>query len=235
MTWLLTNDDGVFAPGLGALAKGLTSQPFLVVAPQSPYSGCGHQVTTHAPLQIERMAESQFGDRTDRVFGLNGTPADCVRVARFHLDPNIAFVLAGINAGGNMGADSHISGTIAAVREAALHGIPGIALSQYHRRSIPMDWERASRWTMKVLDTLLPLPLKPGCFWNVNFPHPEATDLTEPEIVFCVPSLRPLPVSFRVDGNLLYYEGVYSLRDREPGSDVEVCLGGQIAVTQLSI
>jgi 5'-nucleotidase len=235
MTWLLTNDDGVFAPGLTALARSLKSQPFLVVAPQSQYSGCGHQVTTHAPLQVARIADSQFGDRTDQVFGLNGTPADCVRVARFHLAPAIAFVLSGINAGGNMGADCHISGTIAAVREAALHGIPGIAVSQYHRRSEPIDWEQASRWTTKVLETLLPLPLKPGSFWNVNFPHLDKTNTTDPEIVFCVPSQRPLPVSFRVEGDLLYYQGVYALRDREPGSDVDVCLGGQIAVTQLSI
>jgi 5'-nucleotidase len=234
MTWLLTNDDGVFAPGLAALARSLSSQPVLVVAPQSQHSGCGHQVTTHAPLQLTSIAEPHFGDHMDRIFGLSGTPVDCVRVARFHLDPAITFVLSGINAGGNLGIDCHMSGTIAAVREAALHGIPGIALSQYHRRSTPIDWGQASRWTAKVLETLLPLPLKPGYFWNVNFPHRDPTD-ADPDLVFCLPSQCPLPVSFRVEGNSLHYEGIYAMRDREPGSDVEVCLGGQIAVTQLSI
>jgi 5'-nucleotidase len=142
--------------------------------------------------------------------------------------------LSGVNAGANLGADCYISGTVAAVREAALHSIPGIALSQYRRGDRPIDWDLASDYTARVLDKLLMLPLEPGSFWNVNFPHLEP-DEPEPEIIFCKPSQRPLPVSFRVEADLLYYEGNYSQRDREPGSDVDVCLGGNIAVTQLSL
>jgi 5'-nucleotidase len=143
-------------------------------------------------------------------------------------------VLSGVNAGANLGADCYISGTVAAVREAALHGITGIAFSQYRNGDRPINWHQVSHYTQCVLETLLPLSLKPGCFWNVNFPHLEETD-PDPEIVFCEPSQRPLPVSFRVEGDLLHYQGNYSQRDRELGSDVDVCLGGRIAVTRLSL
>jgi 5'-nucleotidase len=241
MTWLLTNDDGVVAPGLLALARSLCpEQSVLIAAPQVPHSGCGHQVTTATPLQIELRQDLAFENSLGQalnhvaVFGIGGTPADCVRVARFHLKSSLSWVLSGVNAGANLGADCYISGTVAAVREAALHGIPGIALSQYRQGDRPIDWDVASDYTARVLDKLLMLPLKPGSFWNVNFPHLELTN-PEPEIVFCAPSQRPLPVSFRVEADLLYYEGNYSQRDREPGSDVEVCLGGNIAVTQLSL
>ncbi|WP_404787456.1 5'/3'-nucleotidase SurE [Altericista sp. CCNU0014] len=241
MTWLLTNDDGVIAPGLSALARSLSpEQSVLIAAPQVPHSGCGHQVTTTTPLQIELRQDLAFENSQGQalnhvaVFGIGGTPADCVRVARFHLKSALSWVLSGVNAGSNLGADCYISGTVAAVREAALHGIPGIALSQYRQGDRPIDWSLASLYTRRVIEALLPLPLKEGCFWNVNFPHLGAAD-PEPEIVFCEPSQRPLPVSFRAEGNLLYYEGNYSQRDREPGSDVEVCLGGHIAVTQLRL
>jgi 5'-nucleotidase len=245
MTWLLTNDDGVTAPGLLALARSLPlDQSALIVAPQIQHSGCGHQVTTNAPIQVEQRVDLALEQCADQppinckdVFGIGGTPVDCVRVARFHLDPSISLVLSGVNAGANLGADCYISGTVAAVREAALHGIPGIAFSQYRNGDRPIDWHQVRHYTQQVLDTLLPLSLKAGCFWNVNFPHLETAGAkaVEPEIVFCLPSQRPLPVSFRVEGDLLHYEGSYSHRDREPGSDVDVCLGGRIAVTQLSL
>lgn len=245
MTWLLTNDDGVTAPGLSALMRSLPlAQSALIAAPQIQHSGCGHQVTTVAPIQVEQRADILREQRADQpminlkaVFGIGGTPVDCVRVARFHLDSSISLVLSGVNAGANLGADCYISGTIAAVREAALHGIPGIAFSQYRNGDRPINWHQASHYTQLVLETLLPLTLKPGCFWNVNFPHLESADVgyVKPEIVFCLPSQRPLPVSFRAEGNLIHYEGNYSQREREPGSDVDVCLGGRIAVTQLSL
>jgi 5'-nucleotidase len=245
MTWLLTNDDGVAAPGLMALARSLPlDQPAFIAAPQIPHSGCGHQVTTNVPIAVDQRPDIRLGQFSGQplmnckdVFGIGGTPVDCVRVARFHLDPSIALVLSGVNAGANLGADCYISGTVAAVREATLHGIPGIAFSQYRNGDRPIDWHQVSRYTQRVLDILLPLALKPGCFWNVNFPHLEAAEAAsvEPEIVFCLPSQRPLPVSFRTEGNLLHYEGRYSQRARELGSDVDVCLGGRIAVTQLSL
>src|SRR5262245_45871036 len=110
MNLLLTNDDGIDAAGLAALqaAAEILGQP-LVVAPAQCHSGGGHQVTTHSPIRVNR--------REERCFVIEGTPADCVRVALDRLESATDFVLAGINHGGNLGADLHMSGTAAAVRE----------------------------------------------------------------------------------------------------------------------
>jgi 5'-nucleotidase len=92
-----------------------------------------------------------------------------VRIAVKHLQLDINYVLSGINAGGNLGVDAYISGTIAAVREAAILNIPDIAISQYQQSPHPIDWEISTQLTRYyVLDRLLPLPLPPKSFWNIN-------------------------------------------------------------------
>ncbi len=101
---------------------------------------------------------------------VEGTPADCVRVALHDLAPEPTLVLAGINAGGNLGADVYHSGTVAAVREAVLHGRMGIAVSQYRRRGVPFDWDRAAVLVLPVLRDTLTGRIA-GLFWNVNLPH----------------------------------------------------------------
>jgi 5'-nucleotidase len=169
----------------------------------------------------------------DRI-AVAGTPADCVRLALDHLTPSIDWVLSGINAGGNLGADVYHSGTVAAVREGVLHGVPGIALSHYIARGRVIDWPRATRWAARVLRRLLALPPGPGAFWNVNFPHP-AADEPEPEIVFCPLDPSPLPVTYRVDDGQATYTGNYQSRARKAGNDVDVCFGGQIAVTLIRV
>jgi 5'-nucleotidase len=226
-TWLLTNDDGCDAPGLAALweaAEGLGR--CRLVAPIGPVSGCGHSVTTHAPIGITPLGE-------DRV-AVAGTPADCVRLALDHLTPGIDWVLSGINAGGNLGADVYHSGTVAAVREGVFHGVPGIALSHYIASGRFIDWPRAARWATKVLRQLLALPEEPGTFWNVNFPH-LGPDQPDPEIVFCPLDPSPLPLTYRVEDGQAVYTGNYQSRARRPLSDVDVCFGGQIAVTLIRV
>ena len=226
MTLILTNDDGIDAPGIQALLKAVDGQDVIIAAPKDHLSGCGHQVTTTRPIHVHL--------RSDRSYAITGTPADCVRISVAHICPNIQFVLSGINAGGNMGVDAYISGTVAAVREAAIHGIPGIAVSQYRQGKRNVDWDVASRWTADVLIDLLNRPLEPGTFWNVNLPHllPGESD---PEVVFCQPSTKPLPINYRIDGNEFYYVGEYAKRGRTPGSDVDVCFSGKIAVTLLKV
>ena len=220
---LLTNDDGVDAPGLQALRAAASGFDQLqVVAPNGPYSGCGHRVTTHEPIAVS--------SRADDCFVVDGTPADCVRLALHHLVPNFSWVLSGINAGGNLGTDVYHSGTVAAVREAVIHGRPGIALSHYIARGREIDWVQATRWAERVLVELLARPWQPGTFWNVNLPHPEA-GAPEPQLVDCSLDPSPLPLNYRVDGNLVRYAGDYQRRARLPHRDVDVCFGGQIAVT----
>jgi 5'-nucleotidase len=221
--FLLTNDDGWDAPGLAALdaaAQGLGE--CRVIAPVGPYSGCGHRVTTHGPITISRPAAGRIA--------VAGTPADCVRLALHHLAPQTTWVLAGINMGGNLGSDVHHSGTVAAVREGVLHGVPGIALSQYLARGRAVDWERTARWAHDVVTRLMARPWVAGTFWNVNFPH-LTPDEHDPEVVFCPLDPSPLPLVFRLSGDEAVYAGDYQGRARRPGSDVDVCFGGRIAVS----
>jgi 5'-nucleotidase len=226
MTIILTNDDGIDAPGIQALRQAVNGHKVIIAAPLEHQSGCGHQVTTTRPIKLQRRSEFEYA--------IAGTPADCIRIAMTHICQDIKFVLSGINAGGNLGVDSYISGTVAAVREAAMHGIPGIAISHYRKTKLNFHWDLAAKFTAKVLTDLLARPLTPGHFWNVNLPHllPEEP---EPEIVFCQPCTKPLPLNYRVEGDDLHYVGVYAMRDRTPGSDVDVCFSGKIAITQLKV
>jgi 5'-nucleotidase len=229
MAWILTNDDGIDAPGIKALEQAISGQ-LIVVAPRDHQSGCGHQVTTTQAIAVER--------RSPREFAVGGTPADCVRLAISQLCEDVEHVFSGINAGGNLGVDAYISGTIAAVREAAFHGIPGVAISQYRQGSRPIDWDVATRWSAMVLDKLLTQPLPKGRFWNVNLPHLLPSD-PEPNLVFCQPSTCPLPIDYFLDAEstaeAYRYAGRYANRDRIQGTDVDVCFGGNIAITQIAV
>ena len=235
MKFVLTNDDGIDAEGMAALRRAVT-EPAMVVAPFDHLSECGHRVTTKQAIAIDQ--------RGSDVYAVHGTPADCTRIALHHLlkEPRRCqrlWVLSGINDGGNLGADLYISGTVAAVREAAFHGVPGIALSHYRRKGItsrdPATWNRAVRWTRRVLAELLAKPPAPGSFWNVNFPCVDGED-AEPEIVYCPRSRHPLPVKYQVDGwSVRYLSAFYHQRTAEPGSDVAECFAGKIAVSLVEI
>lgn len=226
MTLILTNDDGIDAPGIRALQKAVAGYKAIVAAPRDRLSGCGHQVTTTQAIHVHRRSENEYA--------IAGTPADCVRIATSYICQDVKFVLSGINAGGNMGADVYISGTVAAVREAAFQGIPGVAVSHYRKGKRNVDWDTAARWTANVLADLLHRSPEPGAFWNVNLPHLLPGD-PDPEIVFCEPSTQPLPVNYRIEGDRFYYAGEYAQRDRAPGTDVDVCFSGKIAVTLLRL
>ena len=233
MLVLLTNDDGIDAPGLAAAEKAVHSLGWrsIIVAPDTEKSMCGHRVTTHEPLIVEERAEDRFAVR--------GTPADCVRLALFGLEVRPDLVLSGINAGGNMGQDIVISGTVAAAREAAYHGRRAIALSHYLIREYRVDWERTAKWAATVLGELHHATQAPRSFWNLNFPHfPPGQDAIPPR-VRCDPAKSPLNVAYtrREDGNSLQFDycASYAQRPRDPGSDVEACFGGKVAISLLSV
>jgi 5'-nucleotidase len=227
MKFLLTNDDGIDAPGLQALyqAAQQLGEP-VIVAPLETQSGCSHRVTTDGPIRVEQ--------RSPLGFAVAGTPADCVRVGLHRLVPETAWVLSGINAGGNLGADVYHSGTVAAVREAVLHGRPGIAFSQYRKKTLACDWNRAAGWVVPLLKDLLRRPWVSGTYWNINLPHLEP-GAADPEVVFCPLDPMPLPLGFREEAEGFHYEGNYHNRRREKGADVDVCFGGKIAVTAMRL
>ncbi len=235
MTWILTNDDGIDAPGLKALAQAIPAdleEDVVVVAPMQEQSGCGHQVTTHQPIQIQEADPAAF-HQIQRAYAIAGTPADCIRVALHHLQEEITFVCSGINAGGNLGVDIYMSGTIAAAREAAFYNIPGIALSQYRQGRVTIDWPRAARLSRDAIAKLLHLRLDPGQFWNINLPHPDP-DCVDPELVWCNSCTQPMPCTYKPQNDQLLYQGDYGGRRRISGSDVAICFGGQIAATQIT-
>lgn len=226
MQLLITNDDGIDAEGLAALVR--SAAPFgsaVVLAPDQCHSGCSHKATTERPLRLTQVGPGRHM--------LDGTPTDCTRVGLTHLFPAADWVIAGINHGGNLGADVYLSGTVAAVREAVLLGKPGIAVSQYRRRGVTPDWNRAAAWTQHALSVLLQRLPVAGRFWNINLPCCDAPD--RPELVFCPLDPHPLPVAFRQQDGGLHYEGNYHERLRQPGSDIDVCFSGRIAITQLSL
>ena len=225
MTFILTNDDGIDAPGIRALSRAVNGKS-IIVAPKEHLSGCGHQVTTKNTIQVEK--------RTEKEYAIDGTPADCSRLAINQISPDVKWVLSGINAGGNLGIDVYISGTVAAVREAAILGIAGIAISHWIKNPLVIDWDLATNWSTKILADLLKRELPSGCFWNVNLPHLEPGS-QEPEIIFCEPSIDPLPINYKLEGDLYVYEGEYAKRKRTPGTDVDVCFGGNIAVTMIRV
>jgi 5'-nucleotidase len=229
MKLLLSNDDGIDAPGLQALLAAARDfgEP-VVVAPAGPQSGVSHAVTWERAVHLEPRGADRFA--------VHGTPADCARLGLLRVVPETRWVLSGINAGGNLGADVYYSGTVAAVREAVLHGWPGIAFSQYLREGPDdCDWPRATRWAARVLADLLPRPVEPGLFYNVNFPH-LTPDAPEPEIIFCPLDPHPLPLSYRHEENgHHFYDGHYHSRQRTPGADVDTCFSGRIAVTAMRL
>jgi 5'-nucleotidase len=134
-----------------------------------------------------------------------------------------------------MGQDIYISGTVAAAREAAYHGIPAAAFSHYLKRDVALCWTRAEHWVAAVMASLGGEGCRAGELWNVNLPHLGETDGEIPEVVDAEPEVAPLPVAF-LEGPLgLHYAGVYAERPRAAGSDVDICFQGKISRSKLRI
>ena len=238
MSIVLSNDDGVHAEGLATLHRVLleNGRDCLVVAPSGPQSGVGHAVTTREPM---RLAELDAGR-----FALSGTPADCARVAlgrqaafartRLGTAMGDLWMISGINHGANLGVDVYVSGTAAAAREAAILGFPAVALSQYVGRHRAPDWSATAERARQVLEKLLEMRPKAGCFWNVNLPHP-ADESSSHEFIFC--PLDPSPHAFDYehrDGEL-HWQSDFHSRPRLPDHDIDICMGGRISITEVPL
>lgn len=225
---LLTNDDGIEAPGLAVLEAALPAgcSP-TIVAPWEERSACSHQVVTARPMRPVRLGS--------RRVAVDAFPADCVRLAFHERWGPFDWVLAGVNHGANLGADIYYSGTVAAAREAALLGIRAIAVSHYRDRLLDdSDWDRARGWVRRLLPTLLSAPLGQGEYWNVNLPSLPSGP-ADPPVVECSVDTSPVQVRYSADGPERLYSGVYTERPRRVGSDVDVCFGGSISVSRLSL
>jgi 5'-nucleotidase len=233
--FLLTNDDGIDAPGLKALI--LLMQRFgnlYTVAPAEALSGCGHQVSGKLPIKVEKL-ETTHPKELKR-WTAHGTPADCVRLGLNALlkDVPIDYVISGINAGGNLGVDIYTSGTLAAAREATFWGTPGIGIS-HHIRGREIDWNLATERGVNVMKTVLDKANEPKVYWNINLPHIQTEEI-QLDIVNCHADNNPAHVLFEeIEDSTFANKGNYNLRPKTPGSDISNCFEGKISVTRLVV
>jgi len=223
---LVTNDDGWDAPGLAVL-KSLAAElgEVYMLAPRDPHSSAGHRVTEDSSLLLAEIGLNEFT--------LAGTPADCVRVALTTVFQDIDWVFSGINRGGNLGSDLYTSGTVAAAREAAFLGKPAIAISQYLRRGVPLEWDRSRELARPVLAQLLAQGCAPKNYLSVNLPHTQNSDMAA--MVICDPDNQPLDVRFHRVGDALRFAGSYQARPRTPGRDIDLCFQGAITVSRMQL
>ncbi len=223
---IITNDDGIDAPGIRALWDAVGGAGKLI-APAEAHSGCSHTITMHGAIAVD--------ERSDTEIAVHGTPADCVRMALNHLETDPAFVLSGINMGGNLGHDIYLSGTVGAAREAALHRIPAIALSRYFSIDKGLDWDYTGELAVASIEAALANQPDDEGFWNINIPNVTRDDRA-PEMVFCERCTQALPVHYkRKDGKFHYARDAYKDRPRCEATDVDVCFGGDVAITWIGL
>ncbi len=227
MKIVLTNDDGYNEPGLDALYQGVLSMgEVIITAPRDPQSCAGHRVTMRDPLSVEQESDAQYI--------VDGSPADCTRLALKLFSPSADWVIAGINPGANLGTDVYQSGTVAAAREAAILGCKAIAISQYIAPEQRIDWKVTGQQASTILSIVMKIPLNPGQYWNINMPHP-LEESSNPEYQCCGLDTNPHAYTYKNNSDLYQYTGIIHNRPRTPGKDVDVCFGGKISITLLEI
>ncbi|MBZ5513317.1 MAG: 5'/3'-nucleotidase SurE [Acidobacteriia bacterium] len=228
-TILLSNDDGYDAPGLKALITAL--QPvgeIIVAAPATEQSGIGHALILRAPIMVNERKQPNG----TVWYAIEGPPATCVRLALESLSTHRPdLVISGINRGDNLGTTVYHAGTLGAAREAALVGVPAIAVSL--RGDDQKDYAAAAAYIRQAVEELRTARLlKPGFFLNVNFPGGEWKGLRITRL-----SMTPRPESFerRVSpGGRLYFWPVWEqLKDDDEGTDVWALVRGYITLTPM--
>ena len=231
---LVTNDDGIQAPGLKVLERIARSfsRDVWVVAPDSEQSAASHSLTLRRPLRMRKISA--------RRYSVDGTPTDCVLVAQRKILARkpADIVLSGINIGANLGEDISYSGTVAAAKEGASLGLPAIAFSQVRTPEGHVHWPTAERFGMEVLRQLARFAWRDGLLINVNFPP------LPPEMVTgiraCYQGRRDAGVQL-VDysdpsGRPYVWIGDFtSHRSVEAGSDLVAIEEGAVTITPLHL
>ena len=233
MRILVSNDDGIDAPGIKVLervARGLSDDVW-VVAPETQQSAASHSLTLHRPLRMRRISK--------RRHAVNGTPTDCVFLAfnKVLADDPPDLVLSGVNRGSNVGEDVTYSGTIAAAMEATLLGAPAIAFSLACRDDGRPGWATAERWGAPLIEALLEQRWPERVLINVNFPDLAAEEVRGIRAVR--QGLHEVDDSFeeRIDprSTPYYWIGAPLRTDHagHRGTDLRAIEEGYIAVTPL--
>lgn len=239
MKFLLTNDDGIAAPGLSALAEELAKLgEVLVVAPEQERSGSGHAFTRHSPLRLHRFHK----DGKLLGYATTGTPADSVKMGLFLAARQVDWVISGINRGGNLGVDLFYSGTVSGAIEGAIDGFPSIAFSlatrEYHYPGEPR-FADAAVIARELLGELISYrsTLSRLCL-NVNIPNLPREQITGVKIT--AQALQRYEDEFAV-GEDPFGEPYYWLsggavdEDHREDSDLAAIRAGQITITPIRI
>ncbi len=230
MIILLTNDDGIDAPGLKALHCALEGLGELwVVAPVEEQSGVGHAFSINGPL---RVIPKDHGDG-GRWFAVDGTPADAVKLAVRSLLPEVpVLVMSGVNRGENTGVDLLYSGTVAAAREASVFGIPAVAVSLCSK-TFPR-FSAAAAFARRLAETMMENGLPRGTMLNVNFPPLPPGRIRGVRITHQAASRYEETVRREVEprGMFCHWESFTKVLDEEgDGSDVEAVRQSFVSVT----
>ncbi len=237
MRILVTNDDGIHAPGLQVLERiaARLSDDIFVVAPEHDQSGVSHSLSLNDPLRLRKVSE--------RRFAVKGTPTDCVimgvrEILRAH-QPDL--ILSGVNRGSNIADDVTYSGTIAAAIEGTVLGITSIALSQaYHPEDHNvLDWDCAEVHAPRIIKALLAEGIDRDVLINVNFPGCPAQDVRGVSVAIQGRrDMQLVRLERRNDGRGNPYYWIAFERDvteRRPGTDIEAIGNDRISVTPLKL
>jgi 5'-nucleotidase len=237
MRILLTNDDGVHAPGLKVLEEIARqfSEDIWICAPSEEQSGAGHSLTLSRPVRLIRLGE--------RRFAVSGTPTDAVMMAlRKVMDSPPDLILSGVNRGANLGDDITYSGTVSAAIEGALAGIRAIALSQvYAREGLGDDvpFGAAREWGPRVLAPLIDAPLAERTLININFPALEPEKVKGIRVVrqgFHDYSRGSIVEGRDPRGYRYFWFGLDPIEHTlDHGTDLEAIEDGYVAVTPLQL
>ena len=237
MRILLTNDDGIFAPGLEVLERIARrfSDDIWIVAPSEEASGAGHSLTLSSPVRLRQHGE--------RRFSVTGTPTDSVMMALRKVMPGAPdLLLSGVNRGANLGDDVTYSGTVSAAIEGTLAGIRSIALSQVYAKEGMGDtvpFGAAEAWGERVIAPLLDAPFAPRTLVNVNFPPLPA------DAVKCIKAVRQgfhdyargsVVEGTDPRGYRYFWFGLHGI-EHTPGhrTDLEAIQDGYVSVTPLQL
>ena len=232
---LLTNDDGINAPGMKVLqriARSLSNDVW-VVAPEGEHSGASHSLTLTAPLRLRKISAKKFA--------VEGTPTDCVMMAMNQVmaDNPPDLLLSGVNRGANMGEDVTYSGTIAAAMEGTLVGVPSIALSQSFANRKVMHWPTAEQHASDIIRRLVAVGWSRDVLMNVNFPDCLPGDVKGVEVVRQGRrDFSALNIEQRIDARErpYYWIGFRPIQGQpEEGTDIRATEEGRIAITPLHL
>jgi 5'-nucleotidase len=235
MRILLTNDDGIYAPGLRALRPELAKLgEVTVVAPATEQSAVGHSVTLTTPLVVQEVMDEQ---RQPLGWAVEGRPADCVKLALRELlagPPDL--IVSGLNAGSNAGINVLYSGTVAAAIEGAFFRCTSIACSLEYTRLRPLDFGRGADLSRRVIEQVLAHRPEGGTLFNINIPSPERGPVRGVRVV--PQNIAPYVETYdrRIDprGRVYFWSRPeFHCPEPHPDTDVTALAEGYVTVTPL--